>query len=830
MGRFLFSLRRIFPRVGPLLTGLLAVCATVYPPEVRAGFEIAGSTSYVLPGAPARTAELASAPVPLADGGTAYVAKLEGTGEHVLMINRPSGLAIIRPSDLGLPGGGGSPFIRLASNGAEVLFAAYNSSSPNGIGLYRADPAGPILLVADPVSATGQYRYSWQVREWTARNGVFAMLSQVPLGRVGFAPMSTTLSLYRAGTMTPLAVAQSGTSAFAGFSHLALSPDGARVYFRGVIDVAYPLGAPATFEAGIYAWENGALQTILDPQTQLAGGRISVAGFAISDDQAIAFLDSGRNSIALLAGNRITELVAHGAHAIDGTPIELDGARSQPRVLRIDGQHVYFIAPRHLLNPWGEEGVRDDLIFRVPRGGGPAEVFFNPARVFGDATRISTWISDLALSGDAPQLTFQVREIWGTQQAIYRAAPPFGQISFPAVPPGFPSVILQAGWPDGFYHRAGERATVEAQADGPGPFTFDWFFNGQRVTANDTPYARAVEGTLTLFPFAQTYHSGDYTVAVTNAAGTSVASAPVLVGADTGLDGGTPPALVNYSVRGFSTAAEGVFTAGFSLLPPIEVSYNPYQEITPVSGTSQRLLLRAVGPGLAPFARDDVVPAPATQLELYSGSQVIGRNDGAWSADPAVAPAAATVGAFPLDPGSRDSALLTTLTPQSYTAQAAVPAGDGTVLLECYVVQGRGNLRNLSARGLVADVEPRSLTLGFVINGAGARPVLLRAVGPGLQSFGVGNAASRPRLELYSADNTLIAQNSGHDSAPNLAQLVDASRQLGAFPLPSGSADAAILLHLPEGAYVARVSATAGSPGGVALIELYTNVGYERRN
>lgn len=54
--------------------------------------------------------------------------------------------------------------------------------------------------------------------------------------------------------------------------------------------------------------------------------------------------------------------------------------------------------------------------------------------------------------------------------------------------------------------------------------------------------------------------------------------------------------------------------------------------------------------------------------------------------------------------------------------------------------------------------------------------------------------------------------------------------KFGAFPLAADSADAALLLHLPAGVYIARVTAEPGSPAGVALIERYTNIGYETRN
>ena len=796
----------------------LALCT-----PLSGGIEIAGSNSYVLPGAPARTTDL-FVPLALARSGTAFAARLEGTGEHVLLIRRADELSVVRASSLGLPAMGTSPFLRLASHGDEVLFAASHPASPAGVALFRADAGGAVLLVNDPVAAARQFRNGWGIAEWVARDGVFAMISFYSVGRVGFGTISSALSVFRDGTMTPVDVSAAGGPAFASVGQLALGPQGTRITFRGSFGSTGAPGKLNTFHAGIYAWENGSLRTLLDPETRFAGERVSPASFAITDDEMIAFFDSRRNAIALFSENRLIELVPRGARAADGTAIDLEHPHAVPRVLRIDARHVYFTGARRVMNPWGEEGVRDDLIFRVPRAGGPAEVFFDPARVFADATRLT--IGDLQLTGDAPQLTFRAREIWGTQQAIYRATPPFGRAPFPAVPAGYPSVVLAAGWPDGFYHRAGEAAAVEAQVQGDGPFAFEWFANGGRLPAAPDAPVRAAGGTLTLFPFAQTYHTGDYTLAVTNAAGTSVVTAPVFVGAGSVADGGTPPALVNYSVRGYSTASEGIFTAGLSLVPPIELSYpQGARVLTTVAGTTQRLLVRAIGPGLAPFARQDVVPPPATRLELFRGDQLIARNDGAWSTHPAIAATSASVGAFPLAPGSRDSALVATLPPQSYTAQAAAPAGDGTILIECYVVQGRGHLRNISARGIVAETEPRSLTLGFVIDGPGARPVLLRGIGPGVRSFGVNGAASRPRLELFSGRGDLLARNSGHDTAPNGETIAEAGRQFGAFPLDSG--DAALLLHLPAGVYVARVAAVSGSQPGVALIEFYTNVGHD---
>jgi len=50
--------------------------------------------------------------------------------------------------------------------------------------------------------------------------------------------------------------------------------------------------------------------------------------------------------------------------------------------------------------------------------------------------------------------------------------------------------------------------------------------------------------------------------------------------------------------------------------------------------------------------------------------------------------------------------------------------------------------------------------------------------------------------------------------------IVAAAQAVGAFPLPSGSKDAALLLDLPPGAYTAQMEGVGGATG-IGLIEIY---------
>ena len=109
-----------------------------------------------------------------------------------------------------------------------------------------------------------------------------------------------------------------------------------------------------------------------------------------------------------------------------------------------------------------------------------------------------------------------------------------------------------------------------------------------------------------------------------------------------------------------------------------------------IGGTaSRRLLVRAIGPGLAGFGVTNPLPAPVLTL-VDSRGAVVARNDG-WDKDgnaAALAAAAAVqVGAFPLGASSSDAALLVTLPPGNYSAIVSGDgAASGVALLEVYDV------------------------------------------------------------------------------------------------------------------------------------------------
>jgi dienelactone hydrolase len=129
-------------------------------------------------------------------------------------------------------------------------------------------------------------------------------------------------------------------------------------------------------------------------------------------------------------------------------------------------------------------------------------------------------------------------------------------------------------------------------------------------------------------------------------------------------------------------------------------------------------------------------------------------------------------------------------------------------------------LVNLSVRARVETGDGVLIT-GFVLGAGQARSVLIRAVGPtlGAEPFSVPEVLARPELALFRGSQRLAA-NAGWGSAANGDAIRQAAARVGAFALPAGSLDSALLVSLSAGAYTVQVSGAAGARG-IALVEVY---------
>jgi kumamolisin len=128
-------------------------------------------------------------------------------------------------------------------------------------------------------------------------------------------------------------------------------------------------------------------------------------------------------------------------------------------------------------------------------------------------------------------------------------------------------------------------------------------------------------------------------------------------------------------------------------------------------------------------------------------------------------------------------------------------------------------LVNISTRAQVG-IGSNLLIPGFVISGTGTETLLIRGDGPSLAQFGVGGVLSEPSLSVFDNTGQVIASNTGWGTSANPALIAATSAEVGAFVLPSGSADCALIVSLPAGNYTVQVSGISGTTG-VALAEIY---------
>lgn len=349
------------------------------------------------------------------------------------------------------------------------------------------------------------------------------------------------------------------------------------------------------------------------------------------------------------------------------------------------------------------------------------------------------------------------------------------------VPPA--PVIAQAPVAQSISVGAAVAFTVNATGS---DLTYQWNKDGAAVAGANSP--------LFLLRSATAAQAGNYTVTVTNGGG-SVTSAPATLNV---VAGGTQGRLINLSVLSFAGRGGQSLIAGFS-----------------VSGSQSNLLIRGIGPTLGGFGVPGVVADPTLEVLNLAGA-FIGSNDNWSGAD------GSAVGGFALPANSKDAVLSQTFIAGGYTAQLrGVNDTTGNALVEVYEVPApvaTGALTNLSARTQV-DAGATLIT-GFSIGAGTNRTVVIRAVGPTLEGFGVPDVLTDPRIVLFNNANP-PARIGENDDWGGGSVLADTMASVGAFGLVSPSSkDAVIVATLPPGGYTAQVTSGTSS-GGVVLVELY---------
>lgn len=269
-----------------------------------------------------------------------------------------------------------------------------------------------------------------------------------------------------------------------------------------------------------------------------------------------------------------------------------------------------------------------------------------------------------------------------------------------------------------------------------------------------------------------------------------------------------------------------------------------------ISGSEPKeILLRAAGPALTSFGVGSPLRNPVLSVFDARG-RLVAQNAG-WGSGgntETIRARAGEMGAFPFANGSLDSAVLLNLEPGAYTAHVTSSA-QGIALLELYgdrQASPRAHLANMSSRVRVGGEDAVGIVGLMRVN---RHRLLIRAIGPSLAKFGVNDFLRDPVLELVQPEwaggtrlspvvfpAVRVAKNDGWQKGTEIlapwprlesvgtpAEIEEAIRLSGAFPLSAGSKDAAMLIVLGETATLTMnlIVSSASGGSGVALIEVY---------
>src|SRR5205085_5575432 len=119
-----------------------------------------------------------------------------------------------------------------------------------------------------------------------------------------------------------------------------------------------------------------------------------------------------------------------------------------------------------------------------------------------------------------------------------------------------------------------------------------------------------------------------------------------------------------------------------------------------------------------------------------------------------------------------------------------------------------------STRGYVG-LDQDVMILGFIVKGNAQKKVIVRALGPSLNSNNsVQGELADPMLEFYNQDGALLAENDDWVDSPQYAEIVATT-----IP-PPDRRESAVVATLPPG-NITAIMRGANLTQGIGLVEVY---------
>lgn len=157
----------------------------------------------------------------------------------------------------------------------------------------------------------------------------------------------------------------------------------------------------------------------------------------------------------------------------------------------------------------------------------------------------------------------------------------------------------------------------------------------------------------------------------------------------------------------------------------------------------------------------------------------------------------------------------------SFPVTIAATNTTGTTTATLNITVNGSRITNFSARA-VSGPGAQALVMGFVVTG-NAKTLLARGIGPGLVPYGVVNVIADPLLSVLRGSASVAGNDDWQATdigQATAAEVAAAAARVGAFALPNGSKDSALITALSAGAYTTSL-ARANATTGVALTEIY---------
>jgi hypothetical protein len=270
----------------------------------------------------------------------------------------------------------------------------------------------------------------------------------------------------------------------------------------------------------------------------------------------------------------------------------------------------------------------------------------------------------------------------------------------------------------------------------------------------------------------------------------------------------TPVDLQTMDVIGYDrTAAAPGIVANVSTRLPVGADPNVLIEgfiVQGPTGSTKKILIRAIGPSLANFGITDALANPTLAIvDTGNNNTQIASNDN-WKTTQVggiiTGDQVAEINASGFAPSNdAESVIIANLAPGSYTAVVrGVGGAVGTAVVDAYDLStgSAAKVANFATRGLI---QPGAglMIAGFTVQN-GSVKVVVTALGPSLTQFGVANALPDTTLELRDGNGGLVRANDDWQT--------DQKTELQATGLqPSNALEAALVQTIPPGQYSAQV-------------------------